>query len=295
MIIFVQHLGAGFLPCSQTLTNRIPSLYLEGLMTSINDQSSSEFYDGSFYGRQRAKSMHAATRILPLVFRLFPVKTVADFGCGMGTWLAAARKLGAREAVGVEGPWVRREDLEDPEVTLQTQDLEKEIQLPREFDLVISLEVAEHLDPGRAASFVEDLTRASRRVLFSAAVPGQGGEHHVNEQWQSYWAAHFKAQSYRPLDVVRPEVWEDGTIPNHYKQNVLLYIREDAYEEAAAAARRHDAGPPAVLDLVHPGLYFRIIGERDRPLNFGESLAVTRDLPGSFLRAVRRRFPGGNA
>lgn len=56
----------------------------------------------------------------------------------------------------------------------------------RRFDLAMTIEVAEHLTPVRADSFVEDLTRLSDVVLFSAAIPAQGGINHVNEQWQSY-------------------------------------------------------------------------------------------------------------
>ena len=57
----------------------------------------------------------------------------------------------------------------------------------RKFDLVLSLEVAEHLPSECAEAFVESLVNLGPVILFSAAIPYQGGENHVNEQWPEYW------------------------------------------------------------------------------------------------------------
>jgi hypothetical protein len=52
----------------------------------------------------------------------------------------------------------------------------------------VSLEVAEHLQPKRSASFVADLVALAPAVLFSAAIPGQPGTDHINPRWQDEWA-----------------------------------------------------------------------------------------------------------
>jgi len=74
------------------------------------------------------------------------------------------------------------------------------------------MEVAEHLSEARAASFVEDLTALGSVILFSAAIPFQGGEHHINEQWPEYWALMFRGFGYDCADVLRELVWADPQV-----------------------------------------------------------------------------------
>jgi hypothetical protein len=99
-----------------------------------------------------------------------------------------------------------------PDSYFQPIDLNHQISLQRSFDLAISLEVAKHLPESRAASFVEDLTRLAPVVVFSAAIPGQGGRDHVKEQWQTYWVAIFAQHQYVVCDVVRPKIWKNRRI-----------------------------------------------------------------------------------
>jgi hypothetical protein len=130
--------------------------------------------------------------------------------------------------------------LDDPSIQLHSHNLEQPAP-PGKVDLAISLEVAEHLSPIRAESFVSDLCEAASFVLFGAAIPGQGGVGHVNEQWQSYWASLFAAQGYQCFDAVRPLVWGEKQLPYWYRQNILLYSKTSL-----------EAPRPAILNLVHP-------------------------------------------
>src|SRR5690606_35475831 len=121
------------------------------------------------------------------------------------------------------------------------------------FDLSISLEVAEHLPESRADVFVDNLTRLSDAVLFSAAIPGQGGTGHVNEQWPTYWIERFAARGFRLADVVRPAIWEDDRMPYWYRQNTLLFVKESRLADAPAALREAvERGPVVPLRAVHP-------------------------------------------
>ena len=204
-------------------------------------------YPSDFYTNRRAATAHAAARILSALPATLPRRSVADIGCGTGTWLTAALAGGAASAFGIEGNWVTPEMIDDPRIVFAPQDLEQRFTGPR-VDLAISLEVAEHLTPNRAQSFVADLVALAPAVLFSAAIPGQGGVNHLNEQWQSYWAAHFATHGYRPFDIIRPAIWADADIPAWYKQNTVLYLD-------AATATQSGLTPvtsPALLDVVHP-------------------------------------------
>ncbi|MDP2781952.1 methyltransferase domain-containing protein [Devosia sp.] len=208
-------------------------------------------YPIGFYENRRAHTAHAARHILGKLPAGLPRASVSDIGCGTGTWLAAALELGADTAFGIEGDWVTPTMLDDPRIAFTPRDLEQRFTAPRT-DLALSLEVAEHLSPARAASFVADLVALAPAVLFSAAIPGQGGVGHRNEQWQSWWAGHFAHHRYTAHDVIRPAIWTDEAIPAWYRQNVVLYLNE---------ATRTSLGllpaDPGLLDTVHPSFWAR--------------------------------------
>lgn len=208
-------------------------------------------YPAGFYDNRRAHTAHAARRVLAALPPALKRLGVADIGCGTGTWLAAALADGAESAFGIEGDWVTPAMLDDPRIDFAPQDLEQRFTGPR-VDLALSLEVAEHLTPQRAESFVADLVALAPAVLFSAAIPGQGGVGHLNEQWQSWWAALFARHGYVAFDVVRPAIWTDEAIPAWYRQNAVLYL--DAPSAAALAVA---PTPPALLDRVHPAFWDR--------------------------------------
>lgn len=204
-------------------------------------------YPPDFYENRRAHTAHAATEILACLPSSLPRRAIADIGCGTGTWLATALASGSDTAFGIEGDWVSPEMLDDPRIQFVAQNLETPFTGPR-LDLAISLEVAEHLSPKRGPGFVADLVALAPAILFSAAIPGQGGVGHVNEQWQSYWAGLFAQHGYQPYDVIRPKIWADADIPAWYRQNTILFL--DA--EAGARIGVSPIASPAQLDLVHP-------------------------------------------
>lgn len=219
-------------------------------------------YPADFYDNRRAHTAHAAARLLSALPTDLARRSVADIGCGTGTFLAAALADGATEAFGIEGDWVTRDMLDDPRIALATQNLEQSFSGPR-VDLAISLEVAEHLTPARAPSFIADLVALAPAILFSAAIPGQGGVGHLNEQWQSYWANLFAAHGYQPHDLLRPQIWTDEAIPAWYRQNAVLYL-----DAAAAQALGLTPTTPALLDKVHPAFWNRA----NRELKYANAL-----------------------
>jgi hypothetical protein len=198
-------------------------------------------YSKLFYAAQRRGSERSAGVILPLVFSRANPKTVVDVGCGVGTWLAVAEQLGASTTAGVEGKWVVDNKLASPSIAMTYADLEEGLPALGRYDLAMCMEVAEHLTPGRGQSLVEDLCRLSDNVLFSAAIPWQGGVGHLNEQPQSYWAALFAENGYGACDVIRPAVWRDGRVDYWYRQNSVLYVKGAPVVAPSTLDRRHPA------------------------------------------------------
>ena len=238
--------------------------------------------------RQDAQNRASAQTVLGIVFGALRPKSVLDVGCGLGTWLAVAQELGATDVRGVEGAWLDRSLLRVEIGLVETRDLENGFSLGRTFDLVVCLEVAEHLSEAAAGPLVAALAGHGDVVLFSAAIPGQGGRHHVNEQFPDYWAAHFARHGLRPVDLVRPRVWDDPTILGWLRQNALVFAHERAL--AANEALRREAEIPRPLSVVHPDAYLARLGQADRAL--GEHAALVRLLSeeGTFVVA---RAPGG--
>ena len=156
------------------------------------------------YAQQQHRSRLSADVIMPLVLQQTGARSVVDVGCGAGTWLAACAALGITDYLGIDGLYAA-EVLQIPRDHFRVADLRQPLTFDRRFDLAMSVEVAEHLPPEAAPAFVQQLTSAAPIVVFSAAIPGQGGTRHLNEQWQSYWAGLFAQQNYFPLDTLRSQ------------------------------------------------------------------------------------------
>jgi len=75
---------------------------------------------------------------------------------------------------------------------------------------------------------VENLVNLSDIILFSAAIPNQGGDRHVNEQWPSYWVKKFKERGYVAIDPIRGAMEKIQAVQPFYIQNLLIYVKADA-------------------------------------------------------------------
>jgi len=217
-------------------------------------------YDNAFFLSHQASARSSAEATVALLEELVPLRSVLDLGCGLGTWLAALRSRGIVDLHGVDGDYVRRDLLEIPRECFAAGDLTRPLALGRRFDLAMSLEVAEHLPADAGPVLVDSLTRHASLVLFSAAVPGQGGKNHVNCRWPDYWATLFAERGYDVIDCLRPRLWGRTDVDWWYQQNMLLFAERThlaATPALMAAAARH---PQALaLAMVHPGLYQAVL------------------------------------
>jgi SAM-dependent methyltransferase len=211
----------------------------------------SQTYDAAFFDAVHSTASRSAAVVAPLVADLVEPTSVVDVGCGLGAWLARFSELGIDDVLGLDGDHVERERLVIPEDRFRAVDLGLPFELERRFDLVVSLEVAEHLPPDRAAGFVDSLTALGPIVLFSAAIPGQGGTGHVNEQWPTYWARLFSERGFALVDALRAQLWENKEVAWWYSQNIVLYVREPELRRRPRL-KRETAQP---LRLVHPALH----------------------------------------
>jgi SAM-dependent methyltransferase len=212
-------------------------------------------YDAAFFDYVNSGATQSARHLLPILSGPLRIGSVLDVGCGRAAWLAVWLSLGAREVLGIDGDYIEREGLLIPGDCFRAHDLRQEFDLGRRFDLVQSLEVAEHLPKSAAAAFVGSLIRHGDLVLFSAAAPGQGGDHHVNEQDYDYWRALFATHGYVALDCVRPQLLHDERIEPWYRYNTLLYAAPGIWSGLPEALRRSRVADDRPIEDLSPQAY----------------------------------------
>jgi hypothetical protein len=213
-------------------------------------------YDNSFM-QLTAQARRSAELVINIVRGSLVIGSVADFGCALGTWLSAWRDTGISDITGIDGAYVDLDQLSIPRDQFRTHDLALPIDLGRRFDLVESMEVAEHLPHSAAEGFVATLVRHSDIVLFSAAPPGQGGEHHINEQDYNYWRVRFAKHGYGMFDWIRPQISGLRAVQFWYRYNLFLFVAQGKVAGLPAVIRRSEILPSQPIRDLSP-LAFRL-------------------------------------
>src|SRR3989344_3463589 len=149
-------------------------------------------YNNEFYEGFKDSSRLSASVVVPIVMNLVKPKSIIDIGCGIGVWLSVFKEKGVKSIMGVDGPWVDKKLLAIPENCFLAQDISVPFTLSNRADMVVCLEVAEHIPSSAAKHLITTLTSVAPVILFSAAIPHQGGSGHINEQWPEYCATLFK-------------------------------------------------------------------------------------------------------
>jgi SAM-dependent methyltransferase len=217
----------------------------EAAVAEVDYDHARHVHTHTVVGAQAALRLLYATR-LP--------KSILDVGCGRGTWLRAALDLGVPDVFGIDGAAISESDFLCPHQLFRRQDLSERWDLGRRFDVALCLEVAEHLPADAASTLIASLVEHADVILFSAAVPGQPGQHHVNCQWPEYWQEMFNARGYTCNDIVRWRIWDDADIEPWYRQNMFMATR------APDAAAREDRIRP----VVHPALFDAVLAYHRR-------------------------------
>jgi SAM-dependent methyltransferase len=203
-------------------------------------------YSHDFYSYIDAGSRRSARAVAAILLREMKIASLLDVGAGHGAWAAEWLAAGVKTVVAVDGDYVQPDQLAIPRAAFRAHDLSTPLDLKKSFDLVQSLEVAEHLPEGKADLFVDNLTRHGDVILFSAAVPHQGGEHHVNEQPPEYWRRKFAERGFAVFDFVRPRLQGRNEVMPWYRFNSYIYANkagEKRLSKTVLASRVPDGQP----------------------------------------------------
>jgi SAM-dependent methyltransferase len=247
-------------------------------------------YSSEFFAEQQGGSIASAESVVPHVLSLFRISSVLDVGCGVGGWLEVFARNGVVDYLGVDGGYIPLEMLKIPVDRFRALDVCNLPDFGRRFDLVCSLEVAEHLPEAAAARFIAGLVKAAPLVLFSAAIPHQGGTAHINEQWQAYWAARFAEHGYLAVDCIRPLIYGRSEIEWWYRQNILIFCpREscpDGYYPTTDAYDLNRVDPAMIEHLLTPSSGRHALNDIQRVLPYllraiAAKIGLGRKLTGS--------------
>jgi SAM-dependent methyltransferase len=209
-------------------------------------------YGKSFFDLIREGTQRSADLVVPMILNYMKPETVVDVGCGEGWWAKAFSDWGGCEVLGIDGG-----DIKGPVVPFHAADLNEDFPDVGDFDLAVSLEVVEHLKPERGKDFIEYLTTLAPAVLFSAAIPCQGGIGHLNERWLEYWVKQFKVYGYKCSGALRWEMWGDERVEWWYQQNMILAARDP--EKFPDLFGRSASAP---FSVIHPTLLKSATGQR---------------------------------
>lgn len=249
---------------------------------NVNSSNGQPFvYQPEFFDYLEETSTRSARVIVPHVMNLFGVTSVVDVGCGCGAWLRTFSEHGVESIRGIDGSYVERNKLLIPEHYFTPMDLNGAFQIPGEYDLAVCLEVAEHLPAANAEHLVSQLARCAPLVLFSAAIPGQGGVHHINERFPSYWHELFKKFGHIVLDPIRPKIQRDRSVEFWYRQNIVVYASETLVASSKRLTDERSLTGDGSLEWVHVSIAYR----------YGSVRVLWRELLTTLASAVRRRAP----
>jgi SAM-dependent methyltransferase len=247
----------------------------------------SRFFEGLADGARSS-----AKEIVPLVLELVQPTSVVDVGCGLGIWLSVFEQHGIDDIFGLDGDYVDRTRLEIPEEQYLPFDLEDPIRIDRQFDLVLSLEVAEHLPAECAGIFVDSLTRLGPVILFSAAIPFQGGTRHLNEQWPEYWRDRFQENDYVAIDCLRRKIWQNENVDWWYAQNTLIFVRREHLESYPLLKGEFENTHTSQLSMVHPKKYLEQVEWMQGLYSMSRDIAALIPPEEAFVLVDQGKFGG---
>ena len=187
-------------------------------------------------------TLEGAENVLSLLFDGHIPQSLIDVGCGPGTWLIAAQKMGVKEFIGVDGIEPDEVDFHVDKKYFIEANLEEPWSVKKKFEVALCLEVAEHLSVDAGPTLISTLTSHSDWIFFSAAGPHQEGQHHINCQWPEYWQNLFNNAGYRCEDTIRSRIWTNERIEWWYRQNIFVAKRDES-------GAGHE---PRIAPLIHP-------------------------------------------
>jgi len=162
--------------------------------------------------------------------------SILEFGCGLGLYCDFLKtELDINRVFGIE-PEPMSGGFDSPNGPIQlTIDIFSDKHpepLEQKFDLVMSIEVAEHI-PREKHNFLFDflVSHTSNWIVFSGARIGQGGHGHIAERDEEDWKAEFLKRGMVFQDELTRNIrLACNKINVNHQQNLMVFKRPSGYE-----------------------------------------------------------------
>jgi cyclopropane fatty-acyl-phospholipid synthase-like methyltransferase len=200
-------------------------------------------YDDKFYKSLNDRCREWQVNVGSKIIQKYKSNSVIDFGCGSGFYLYGMFKEGAK-VKGYEyslefcKPYIPKDILG----CIEAYDMGKKLVSDIQYDMAMSIEVAEHIPEENSDNFIDNLCNSSSKILFSSSSSKDGHKDwgHVNAQNHQYWIDKFKKRQYNlsELDtkIVRNIFMECniGRIYIRYlSKNVMCFVKNNLQHECA--------------------------------------------------------------
>jgi SAM-dependent methyltransferase len=154
------------------------------------------------YDKLNEEEQPFADRLAYYIKQFISPNDVLDIGCGPGTYVYSLRRMNIT-ATGID-TIIGKEHLRKQSILDMTDE---------KADLVICMEVAEHIDARYEDVIVKKIASAvGRTLIWTAAIPGQGSVGHINCKNKEEWSKKLSAE---------------GLSRNHSRENHLVdFIRQ---------------------------------------------------------------------
>lgn len=245
-------------------------------------------YGDWFYRAVASDSTKHVEPIVQAILEQIQPRSVVDVGCGVGHFLEAFGRSGVKDVFGIDLPGIHPDLLRIPRERFVGIDLASEYRADKKYDLVLSLEVGEHIPEAAANTFVQNLVALGPVVVFSAAIPLQGGYRHINEQWPDYWVDKFERHGHVVVDGLRDRLWLDSRIPYYYRQNILIFAKPSTIDTYPRLLEERSKTQRNSLARVHPVLYEIRSDPSRTTLRFW--LKAIPAIPAATWKAIASRF-----
>lgn len=208
-------------------------------------------YSREYYSNHDQGSYDSAITILSRLSAYVNPQSVIDIGCGSGTWCKAAMNVWGIVALGIDQHSYEDCNMHIPESQYLQNDIRSRVH-GYHADLVICVEVIEHIDEEYEDTVLDNICAMSNTILFSGALPFQGGTGHVNEKPYSYWVEKFNRRGFYLDERIRHDIWDDARVAIWYRNNIMLLHKNTNKNRMM---HQH-------LDIIHPHMLERILRKR---------------------------------
>lgn len=208
-------------------------------------------YSKDYYSIHDENSYKSATVILNQLSNYISPSSIIDWGCGSGTWCKAAIEIWNVSIIGIDQHDFDGYQMYISQSNYRKEDIRKEIWVNK-VELAICVEVIEHIDEYYEDAVIDNICSCSDTILFSGALPFQGGTGHINEKPYSYWVKKFRERGYNLDDRIRRDIWDNSDVEIWYRNNIMLLKK-------VKTIKIQEQYP---LDIIHPDMLYRILKKR---------------------------------